>query len=615
MSFPVELRRQSESPFELCVLAMPRLLPFAAFAILFLYGHAYPATYCVGGPGGGTTHASIQAALNTAAANPGPDTIFVIRRDGITAQGILIENQDVTLSGAHVNCDPNEPLFEHTVLDASAGAALPALIVRNTSASPMQFEISGFDITGGDATNQRGGGIQVEGAIQMRVENVDIHDNNAFEGAGIAFIGTPDAQLNLGDSVQIRNNNAQSGGGGLSISGGTVTIDGENTAVTLNAASANGGGIALYGNDAQYPTRLKLRRGRSNDLALGVTREIVSDNFAGDSGGGIYAVGNVDVDAYTASLDFPVWIKDNFAQSGGGIAAEGSAASIRLWNVSLSGNWAAVRGGALYVADGAQLAIIDRNDPSWPLGALPCAFDGSLSCTIIGSQAIDPASGQPRPGALVALAGGASAQAATVRIDGAYVLANRGASLFADACIAANCNAINQIRLRGTLVAYNPDTPIFASLPYRSGLSLLSSTVTGTGQETDTAPLLQTSGSILVRRSIWWEPGRELIGVLTPDSVDADELLVSDASDLVGQLNILIGDPQFQAAGAGDFRLRADSPAVDVATNHPDLVVDANGAPRHVDLPAQPNGLGADDLGAFERQPGEGIFADGFDVP
>ncbi|WP_422258626.1 hypothetical protein, partial [Dokdonella sp.] len=129
---------------------------------LLLANTANAATYCVGPPGGGTTHGSIQAALNAAETNPGTDTIFVIRRDGIQAQGIVIENQDVILSGAHVNCNPDEPLFEPTVLNAGGGSMTSALIVRNTASSRlMHVEISGFDIVGGDAIHGSGGGLRV----------------------------------------------------------------------------------------------------------------------------------------------------------------------------------------------------------------------------------------------------------------------------------------------------------------------------------------------------------------------------------------------------------------------------------------------------------------------
>ena len=63
----------------------------------------------------------------------------------------------------------------------------------------------------------------------------------------------------------------------------------------------------------------------------------------------------------------------------------------------------------------------------------------------------------------------------------------------------------------------------------------------------------------------------------------------------------------------GDFHLAASSPAVDAATAHPGLPWDADGYPRQVDLPDRPNGLGVADLGAFERQSSDSIFANGFE--
>ncbi|MBK6377456.1 MAG: hypothetical protein IPF61_11085 [Xanthomonadales bacterium] len=60
--------------------------------------------------------------------------------------------------------------------------------------------------------------------------------------------------------------------------------------------------------------------------------------------------------------------------------------------------------------------------------------------------------------------------------------------------------------VRNSLIAYHPETPVLARLIYGSALEFLSSTITGTGASPDTRSVLQTNGSIAIRRSILWEP-------------------------------------------------------------------------------------------------------------
>jgi hypothetical protein len=595
------------------------LRPAALIALhLLLLNTASAAIYCVGGPGGGTTHGSIQAALNSAAANPGIDTIFVIRRDGIQAQGILIENQDVILSGAHVNCDPNEPLFEHTVLNASGGSMTSALIVRSTASSQfMHVEISGFDIVGGDAINGSGGGLRVDGHVDLALSDLKISQSEASNGGGIAFYGTADASMQLGDRVEISNNLATQAGGGLAIFGGSVFVDGMNTSIHGNTAVRDGGGIFLAGAGSANLAHLVLRRGRMADTSGGTIHEIVDSNTSqlGD-GGGIAAAAWSDVQGYSVDEYFPVWISLNSASQGGGIAVLGETARVRLWNPVIQGNRANAGGGAVLVIDGGRFEMQDRNDPDRPPDALLCSGDGYLGYfCLIANNIASTVAGDARPGAAVMMSHSAAVATPTrVVLAGARLLDNRGSSVFSDTCLSIECNTSSQLIIRNSLVAYHPETPVLAQITYGGMLEILSSTITGTGAGPDARSVLQTSGNIAIRRSILWEPGRDLIGGLVPTSVIADEVLVSDAGDLGAQAHILVGDPVFVAAGGGDFHLAANSPAVDAATAHPGLQWDADGYPRQVDLPDRPNGLGAADLGAFERQLEDTIFANDFEM-
>ena len=290
-------------------------------------------------------------------------------------------------------------------------------------------------------------------------------------------------------------------------------------------------------------------------------------------------------------------------------------ARVRLWNPVIQSNRAYAGGAAVLVTNGGQFAMLDRNDPDRPADALLCSGDGYLGYfCMIANNIARSTSGDDRSGAAVMLEHSvAVASPSRVVLAGARLLDNRGSSIFADTCLSIECDSDSQLIIRNSLVAYHPEAPVLAQLNIGSTLEILSSTITWTGTSPDPHSILQVNGAVTIRRSIVWEPGRDLIGGLVPFGVVADEVLVADASELGGQANILVGDPLFVAAGGGDFHLAANSPAVDVATAHPGLQWDADGYPRQVDLPDRPNGLGAADLGAFERQLSDSIFSDGFD--
>jgi hypothetical protein len=140
---------------------------------------------------------------------------------------------------------------------------------------------------------------------------------------------------------------------------------------------------------------------------------------------------------------------------------------------------------------------------------------------------------------------------------------------------------------------------------------------------TNLAPLFDTNGDLSLTRSVIWEPGRDVIGGSTPSIITAFDLQLHDRSDFPladypPSTNIEVGDPRFEAAGAGDFRLGVNSPALDrsAASGLPEFDLDRN--PRAVDQPGVPDRPGPVDLGAYERsddgESSDAIFVDCFEA-
>jgi len=81
-----------------------------------------------------------------------------------------------------------------------------------------------------------------------------------------------------------------------------------------------------------------------------------------------------------------------------------------------------------------------------------------------------------------------------------------------------------------------------------------------------------------------------------------DYILSLETASLGSGQHIIQGDPAFVDPAGGDFHLRANSLAIDVAPAGDAADRDLDGLPRDIDLANAPNGEGPRDLGAYELQ-------------
>lgn len=249
----------------------------------------------------------------------------------------------------------------NTIIQAAAarGAASERTV---TIADDVDVTLFNLTIRHGNTTTD-GGGIFSDGG-DLVLQRVLIVDNDAVQqGAGVSA-GGEDAIVLLGNvivrdngsvatasggglylgrnfsqtvvnlfNVEIRNNTAEQGGGVFLTNIRSTLRD---VVIEANSASGKGGGLYYEG------------RGESN---LEIRQGIFRANSAEEDGGGMYTV-----------LDTPyrminVLFSGNFAGgSGGGIFNQRSSDPARiLTNVTLSGNRALVRGGAIGKARTLQL--------------------------------------------------------------------------------------------------------------------------------------------------------------------------------------------------------------------------------------------------------------------
>lgn len=582
------------------------------FVLLAAAASAAPATaavFGVGPPGtaGGCTHTDVQAAIDAAAANPGPDEIRLVRNSapGYTVQALVIDGQDLTLIGGLPDCAATTP-NGRTWLSGAGGVAAPVIAIRSDMGTPLQIRLEGLGLQGGDSEGPNaGGGLAIRARGDFVLSHSDILGNSAPMGAGIGIFGAEGdgaTRVTLGDSVTIAGNiysgDSPSLGGGISVQGADLSLCGNDTSLQWNRAF-NGGGIWIAGVSAQWPARLDL-------CAANLPSRPVLENNSAARGGGLQVQAYATVRIYTRDAERPLRISRNRAEYGGAIDASGPTAKVDLWDVHVAGNFGDREGGAFTLFDGAQIGVSPATSPDAPPGAAVCA---DHRCNTLADNWSDPVQGLG--GTVAALATLPNTAPPRLRIDNALITRNVGTSLFSAIQLEPGATTPAQISLRNSVIAANPQAAYGISVNDGSEFICDLCTIAYNGLESTGGALIVSNGPVRLRRSIIWEPGRDLFAV-TPGNLSAQSLLVHDNADLAAQSDIRVGNPRF-VDDAGDFHLRPDSPALDSAAADETPATDLDGNPRARDLADVPDRLGVVDLGAYERSDNDSVFRDGFE--
>jgi hypothetical protein len=564
-----------------------------ALGVTFTFAgvQAHAATFRVGA-GAGCTHAAVQAAVDAAAASPGVDTVLVARNQSYNGQQILINSQTLTLAGGLATCSAT-PDTTATQLSGNGGAALPVLRINTTGDDIVTLR--DLRITGGDpGAGSLGGGILYNGTdnSSLIVQRSTISGNSADYGGGIYANGNGSrGHLFIEADTLVASNVARISGGGVYLSNADLDMDGPNSAIANNTAADFGGGLRAVG-----PSDIHITSG-----GIGTLGTIFGNEAR--VGGGIAIQGSPTVDGTvfmtltTVDPQAPVRIRGNLASElGGGIFArpdiedEFSGAYATLEGVSLEEN-AAPRGAAVELGSSSSLV---STLGGW-LSMVPVAACGPQhECNrVVGNEA-ETAGGVPTDGGI--LVGG---DAAEIALQGTRIVGNVGGPLvYSDDRFQQDPFAV---RLTSVVMAGNAVTGE-ALVRVVSGQSTLVADSTFAGNTLSGAHVLRTAGTTTLRGSILWQPGKT--SLLATASI-IGRVLASETASLAGAEQLISAEPRFIDPANGDYRLRAASPAVDVASPVAGDDRDADGLLRDVDLARIGNGVGPRDLGAFERQ---GVF-------
>ena len=261
-------------------------------------------------------------------------------------------------------------------LDIDAGGSSRVFYVYPGAPGPVT--ISGLTITGGDAGEGSGGGIESRNA-DLTLDEVEISGNSAGNG------------------------------GGVEVDTGTLTVT--DSVISGNTALDDGGGIYVYGRDYN-----DVITGNDADVyGVSITDTTLSDNTAGSygnsSGGG----------ASIVSIEGPVTltnvtVQGNAGKYGGGLAIGAVHDDVTITNSTIGGN-AEGQGNSGYVGAGAAIGDVSGttaisgttftgNDSSDIGGGLFLAnlYDGTVTGSTISGNTADSVGG----GLTVAKYGGES---------------------------------------------------------------------------------------------------------------------------------------------------------------------------------------------------------------
>lgn len=290
-----------------------------------------------------------------------------VRGGSLTTQLVGFRDGHVSQEGGLLWVRDAEVHLQGTTFEDGGGSAGGCAFLQSTGA-PMTVEIVGGVFRDCQATFA-GGGLTVDGPVDLRVEGVLFERSTASDGGAVAITEGPTADL---EAVRLTDNEAFGLGGGLLVRNATAVL---RAARVASNRAGSGGGIALTGPADLTLEAVTLTGNEALDSGGGVhvengtyraTDAVFTDNVALQGNGGGLFLGAIA----TWHTDVRTTMCANTAFQGGGIFTNsGDDAEVR--NLRLLDNVATEEGGGIaHRGDGAlHLAFANLLGNSAGLGA------------------------------------------------------------------------------------------------------------------------------------------------------------------------------------------------------------------------------------------------------
>lgn len=322
-------------------------------------------------PDGGTVYLMSDLDVGTAVNIPNGKAITITSAPGASAPYTLRRSGSpgynlLTAEGAGTALT-----LTNITLDGNSGAAAGNnSLVR--AANGAVLTISDGATLQNNNSQWGGGGVRLSGAT-LTMDGGSIRNNSDEYGGGI--FATDDSQINLSGDAAIEGNKTTAyGGGGINISGGSLTMTGDARITGNSATQVGGGGIQADG------------------ATLNLTGGMITGNSAPVDGGGIW-LNNSSVVLQNVALTnnnaggISAGRATNANARGGAVYAQNSAIQVGT-GTDISGNQAP-RGGGIYLQG--TSATLDMtggsisNNTATVNGGGICAFDDAALTITAGS--------------------------------------------------------------------------------------------------------------------------------------------------------------------------------------------------------------------------------------
>jgi hypothetical protein len=538
--------------------------------------------------------------------------IYIASNQTYTNQALSIghgEQSHISLIGGVPHCGTTAAAGSTTL---NGGLGTSVITIRGA----ITVTLSHLVITGGDdvigGNDDEGGGVDYAGIGQLQIDNTTIFDNVADNGGGIRFKGDGGAaDLYLNENTFITGNTANATGGGIRIEDdATAHIDADQTWIAQNeATNGYGGGIAVVGNALVHIG--------SPGYRVAEYAGVVYQNTA-QYGGGIALIGTSyesapEADIFAVDASNPVRIEQNRAfHTGGGVylvpyVSNGGIghAYLEVGAAHIDGN-AAPEGSGIYADTDSAIGFPFDHGGSVHIYPGYCA--SGIACNSVSNNRAVDGAGAPTAGSAILLQTDADFEAHQLTMR-----ANQGAHAIR---VADGLNS--PLTLDTCLLAGNSVTSELVALGSASATlnqcTFANNTIGGTA-------VVRAQTGFTLTRSIFAQGQLTTVAYSgTGNGETLDYILSLETASLGSGQHIIAGDPAFVDPAGGDFHLRANSPAIDVAPAGDAADRDLDGLPRDIDLANVPNGDGPRDLGAYELQSAfpdcgasDTIMCDGFE--
>jgi len=507
---------------------------------------------------------TLAAALIDTANNAGPDFIRIASNHTDASIAVRITSQQVTIEGGFDDCGDTTASGQ-TTLDGSGGsvASVIEIATKPAGATGVDVLLRNLVIRGGEndavSGDPGGGGIEISGGMDVRLENVTVRDNLSTRGGGI-FVSGGSTSVVIADGSRVRTNSALLGGGVYCDGAFGALVDSRVAGNIANESAlgdeGNGGGVYATGG-----CLFRVRAGGPGDGVL--------SNEAANRGAGIYATGGSRIDLW-GDASGPARVAANGLLGGAsGIRATGSGTRVLAENAHILGNG----GNGIFVDEG----VLFRMERT--LGDDCHTVDRCSRLSGNGSAFF--------------------ARESTLEISGTYIEDNR----------AVGRSFRSVVRAEGLVVARNgsPDDPPRIAMGVDDSDSRIAFT-TFVDNEFRESLIAQVRGTLELYSSIVSQPSPAVFDQDdSPITSIFDCLIVNDASTLPATTTRTLEldhGPLFADLENGDYHLTLLSPAIDFCDDsvYSPEFPDIDGDLRGVDAGA-PSGELVWDLGADELIP------------